>query len=74
MHIDEDAAGGARTKQDKTLLIVRVIRIGKKERLLVLEHRLGLGEGYPVLPQVLSSLARVPLEADLLHTYNVSTL
>lgn len=74
MDDNEDAACGACAKQHKTLLVARVIRIGKQERLLVFEHGLGFREAHPVLPEVLGSFARVPFEADLLHTYNVSTL
>lgn len=63
-----------RAKQHKALLVGRVIRIGKQQRLLVLEHCLGFREAHPVLPRVSGSFARVPFEAGLLHNYNVSTL
>jgi len=67
MTYDQDSKMITAPKKQKPVLIRRVIRIRKLQRIIVEEDRLGLCEGNVVFPLVYLVFSFIPFESD--HNY-----
>ena len=64
----------AESKQDKSVFILRVFRIGDDPGPLIEKRSLGFFKGDAVFSLIGSVLFGVPFESELRHTYSVNTL
>jgi hypothetical protein len=67
----ENAQSEAHAQHDEAILVRLVIRIKKADRIFIHEYRLSFIERNLMLSLVFSTLILVPLESDVIHTYNV---
>jgi hypothetical protein len=65
MHDHEQPKRGAQPKQDKAILLCRMLRIVQRQTVLIRDRRLGLGEGDAVLALVEARFGRIPFEAEI---------
>jgi hypothetical protein len=73
MDDDQDASARAGAEQDQPLFDGWVIRVQNEECIFIFENCDRFVERNAVFAHVLGGLARIPLEADPPHMYNVST-
>jgi hypothetical protein len=70
---DEESQTGAETKQNETVFAVGVVGVGQDQRLIIIEDRLGLLEGDPVLSHVPTILVLIPLDTQSGHDRTIPT-
>ena len=71
---DQDVQLDTHTEEEKAFLRVRMIWIGNYPGKVIKECRFGFVEGNAVFRLVRRVLCRIPIEAEVIHTYSVLTM
>lgn len=68
---DQNAEFKTHAQHNKSVFVLRMVRVEKANGVLVQKYRLGFLERDAVFPYVFPILACIPLEPQVIHIYNV---